>query len=565
MGKKVFYDDDARTRVLAGAEMLYNAVKVSKGPKGRNVIITRNYGPPFATHDGVTIAQMFDIEDTPDTLGYKAGADLLRSASVKMNKLVGDGTTTVVVLTYHILKAAHKLIEMGYNPMLLRKDIENASKIVLKKLNTLSEKLPADSPRVAQVATVSAGDPEIGNLIAKLIKELGKDGVITVEEGQGLELEKEIVQGYTFDKGYISPYMMTDPNRGEAVYEDVPILITDERISSFEVIQPLLDTLHSQNITELFIIANDVDGTALQGLTVNKLQGNFKTVAVKAPGFGDSSKEFLNDIAILTGGTLISEDTGLSLDRVTLPMLGSAKKVIVKALESTIIEGGGDAKAIKTRIAEIHKRAEHADSEYAAGRLESRAASLSGKVAVIKVGGATEGEIEEKKFRVDDAVAAVKAALADGIVAGGGITMLRLADGLPVMPRIKVRWYMSFIRRYLWRRKRLYSSVLGAALLRDALEMPFKILLENSGIDWQEWLEPVTNKPRFGLDVMHPDKLIDLKKAGIIDPTKVTKEAIQNAVSIAALAMTMGALIVEETKPEQPQMPAAPMIPGMRP
>jgi chaperonin GroEL len=565
MGKKVFYDDDARTRVLGGFKMLCDAVKVSLGPKGRNVIVTRNYGPPFATHDGVTIAQMFDIEDTRDTLGYKAGVDLIRSSAIKMNKLAGDGTTTVTILTYHILKEAHKLIALGYNPMLLRKDVESASKYVLKQLNTLSEKLPANSPKVAQVATISAGDSEIGTLIAKLIKELGKDGVITVEEGQGLEMESEIVQGYTFDKGYISPYMMTDPSRGEAVYEDVPILITDERISSFEVIQPLLDSLHAQNITELFIIANDVDGTALQGLTLNTLKGNFKTVAVKAPGFGDSSKEFLNDIAILTGGTLISEDTGYSLDQVTLPMLGFAKKVIVKALDTTIIEGRGDPKVIATRIAEIHKHAEHVDSEYAAGRLESRAASLSGKVAVIKVGGATESEIEEKKFRVDDAVAAVKAALADGIVAGGGITLLKLAKSLPVIPQIKVRWYGVFIRRYLWHRKNAYSKVLGSALLHDALEMPFKILLENSGIDWQEWLKPIVDKPGFGLDVMNPDKLINLKKAGIIDPTKVTKEAIQNAVSIAGVAMTMGALIVEETKPEQPQMPSAPMVPGMRP
>jgi len=272
MGKKVFYNDDARSRVLAGAEMLYDAVKVSMGPKGRNVIVTRNYGPPFATHDGVTIAQMFDIEDSPETLGYKAGADLIRSSAIKMNKLAGDGTTTVTVLTYQILKAAHKLIALDYNPMLLRKGIESASKAVLKELDTLTEEIPADSPRVAQVATVSAGDAEIGALIAKLIKELGKDGVITVEAGQGLELESEVVQGYTFDKGYISPYMMTDPSRGEAVYEDVAILITDEKISSFEVIAPLLDALHAQNITEILIIANDVDGTALQGLDTKHLK-----------------------------------------------------------------------------------------------------------------------------------------------------------------------------------------------------------------------------------------------------------------------------------------------------
>lgn len=527
MAKKLFYDDDARRRVLGGAQILYDAVKTTMGPKGRNVVISKSYGGVTVTHDGVTVAKGVDIADVDDeTLGYKVGAELIKQAANKMNDVAGDGTTTVTVLTYHILNEANKLIAAGHNPMELRKGLEAAASDVIKKLSGLSEDIKGKKSRVAEVATISAGDAEIGNLIADIIDKVGKDGVVTVEEGQGLKLESEVVEGFTMDRGFVSAYMVTDTTRMEAVYNKPAILITDKKISSVQEFLPILEKLAQAGKKDLVIIAEDVEGEALGTLILNKLKGVFNTVAIKAPSFGDKRADRLQDIAVLTGGIVISEDQGASFEDVELDMLGSARKVIVTKDETTIIEGGGTAAAVKARITQINAQIKDTTSEYDREDRERRRASLEGKVAVIKVGGATETEIEEKKFRVDDAVAATKAALEEGIVPGGGVTLINLAANIKIVGHDSVS--------------------AGATLLQNALEQPFRILLTNAGVNPDEWLPQVKKaKAGQGVNVNNPSKLVDLKSAGVVDPARVTKEAIQNAVSIAGTSMTMGALVVD--------------------
>lgn len=541
MAKKVFYDDDARRRVLGGAQILYDAVKTTMGPKGRNVVISKSYGGVTVTHDGVTVAKGVEIADIDDeTLGYKVGAELIKQAANKMNDVAGDGTTTVTVLTYHILNEANKLIAAGHNPMELRKGLESAANDVIKKLGGMAEDIKSKKSRVAEVATISAGDAEIGNLIADIIDKVGKDGVVTVEEGQGLKLESEVVEGFTMDRGFVSAYMVTDTTRMEAVFNKPSILITDKKISSVQEFLPILEKLAQAGKKELVIIAEDVEGEALGTLILNKLKGVFNTVAIKAPSFGDKRKDRLEDIAALTGGVVISEDQGTSFEDVELDMLGQARKVIVTKDETTIIEGAGKSSAIKARIAQINAQIKDSSSEYDREDREKRRASLEGKVAVIKVGGATETEIEEKKFRVDDAVAATKAALDEGIVSGGGVTLINLAS------HIKTTGHDSVAA--------------GATLLQNALEQPFRILLSNAGVNPDEWLPQVKKaKPGQGVNVNDPTKLVDLKSAGVVDPARVTKEAIQNAVSIAGTSMTMGALVVDVPEPEA----AAPAGGGM--
>jgi len=548
MAKKVFYDDDARKRVLAGAEVLYNAVKTTMGPKGRNVVISKAYGAPTVTHDGVTVAKGVELADVDDeTLGYKVGAELIKQAASKMNDVAGDGTTTVTVLTYHILNEANKLIAAGHNPMQLRKGLEAAGQDVIAKLSGLSEDIQGKKSRVAEVATISAGDAEIGNLIADVIDKVGKDGVVTVEEGQGLLLESEVVEGFTFDRGFVSPYMVTDTARMEAVYDKAAIVITDQKITSIQEFLPLLEKLAQSGKKDLVLIAEDVEGEAMGTLILNRLKGVFNTVAIKAPAFGDRRKDILDDIAILTGATVISEDRGMTFENVDLDVVGSARRVIVNKDETTIIEGGGTPSEIAARIKQINAQADQAASEYDKENLEKRGAALSGKVAVIKVGGATETEIEEKKFRVDDAVHAVKAALAEGVVPGGGVTLINLAATLSEENISK-----ADIVKYV-------MTGPGRHILKDALEQPFRILLQNSGFNPDEWLPLVVKaKPGWGIDINNPEKLVDLKASGIVDPTRVTKEAIQNAVSIAGTAMTMGALVVDVPEKEKAD-PAAGM------
>lgn len=541
MAKKVFYDEEARRRVLAGAEILYNAVKTTMGPKGRNVVIGKSYGAPTVTHDGVTVAKGVDIADVDDeTLGYKVGAELIKQAANKMNDVAGDGTTTVTVLTYHILNEANKLIAAGHNPIQLRKGLEAAATEVMAKLDDMREDIQANKKRIAEVATISAGDAEIGDLIASIIDKIGRDGVVTVEEGQGLALESEVVEGFTFDKGFASPYMVTDTARMEAAYTKPAIVVTDKKLSSMQEVAPLLEKLMAAGKKELVLIAEDVEGDALGGLILNRLKGVFNTVVVKAPAFGDRRKDMLEDIAVLTGAQVINEDRGMTFDNVELDVVGTARKVIVGKDETTIIEGAGSTADVKTRVNIISAQLD-GSSKYDREFIEKRRAALNGKVAVIKVGGATETEIEEEKYRVDDAVAAVKAALAEGVVPGGGVTLVNLAQGIDV--------------------KDEHDAVsAGRSLLVRALEQPFRILMENSGLNADEWLPQVKKaKPGQGVDVNKANKLLDLMTVGIIDPARVTKEALKNAVSIAGTAMTMGALVVEVPEPKGAEAPS----PGM--
>ncbi|NTW61689.1 chaperonin GroEL [Candidatus Saccharibacteria bacterium] len=538
MAKKVFYDDDARARVLGGAKALYDAVKVTYGPKGRNVMIAKGYGGPIVTHDGVTVAESISLpEDDDDTLGYKVGAELIKQAATKLNKAAGDGTTTVTVLTYNILKEANRLIAAGHNPMDLRKGIEAAGAEVVASLNKMSESIEGETERVAEVAAISAGDEEIGKLIASVIEKIGKDGVVTVEASQGMELESEVVEGFTIDRGFVSQFFVTDVNRQEAVYEKPAILITDKKVSSVAEVLPILEKLATAGKKDVVLIADEVEGEALSVLVLNKLKGVFNTVAVKAPAFGDRRKEILADIAILTGATVISEDQGLTFENAGLDVLGTARKVIVSKDETTIIEGDGRASDVKARIAQINAVAKNTTSSYDKEQLDKRAAALSGKVAVIKVGGATETEIDEKKYRVDDAVAATKAALAEGIVPGGGVTLVNLSA------KIKVSGSDSISA--------------GRQILKDALKQPFLQIMVNAGLNSEALLAQVeSSKSGTGVNVNTPDKgLIDVKAAGVIDPTRVVKEAVQNAVSIASTAATMGALVVDIPEKETPVAP----------
>ena len=544
MAKKVFYDDDARERVLGGAKALYDAVKVTYGPKGRNVVIAKGYGGPTVTHDGVTVAEAVDLPEDDATLGYKTGAELIKQAASKLNKDAGDGTTTVTVLTYNILEQANRMIAAGHNPMELRKGIEAAGGEVVKQLDKLAESIEGKTDRVAEVATISAGDKEIGNKIASVIEKVGKDAVVTVEAGQGLELEAEVVEGFSLDRGWSSPFFVTDAARQEAVYEKPAVVITDKKISSVQEILPLIEKLAQAGKKNVVLIADEVEGEALSVLILNKLKGVLNTVAVKAPEFGDRRKDKLQDIAILTGATVISEDQGLTFENVELDVVGSARKVIVGKDATTIVEGSGKPADVKSRIKQIVAQAQNASSEYDKEQLEKRAAALSGKVAVIKVGGATETEIDEKKYRVDDAVAATKAALAEGIVAGGGVTLVNLAASIKAQGSDSIS--------------------AGRQILKNALRVPFTLITANAGLNSEALLAQVeTAKPGIGVDVNNPDSgLIDVKKAGVIDPVRVTKEAVLSAVSIAATAVTMGALVVEI--PEPPAAPASSGgMPGM--
>ena len=543
MAKKVFYGVDARTRVLGGAKALYDTVKVTYGPKGGNVVIAKSYGGPTVTHDGVTVAEGVDLPENDDeTLGYKVGAELIKQAATKLNKVAGDGTTTVTVLTYNILKEANRLIPAGHNPQELRKGIEEAGREVVAELDKISESIEGKNARVAEVATISAGSQEIGELIAGVIDKIGKDGVVTVEAGQGLEMESEVVEGFSLDRGFTSALFVTDINRQEAVYDKPAIVITDKKLSSIQDVAPILEKLAQAGKKDLVLIADEVEGEALSVMVLNKLKGVFNSVAVKAPSFGDRRKEILEDIAVLTGATVISEERGMNFDNVGLDVIGSARKVIVGKDETTIIEGAGAKKEVESRIGLIVAQSDNAQSSYDKSELDKRAAALSGKVAVIKVGGASETEIDEKKFRVDDAVAATKAALAEGIVAGGGVTLVNLANNIKT--------------------EGTDSVSAGKLILKNALKQPFVQIMKNAGLNSEALLAQVeAAKPGNGINVMTPEKgLIDVKKSGVIDPARVTKEAVQNSVSIASTAATMGALVVDI-----PEKEAAPSMGGGMP
>ena len=530
MAKKIYYETEARAKVLSGAKQLYDAVKVTFGPKGKNVIIEKPYGAPVITHDGVTVAEAVDLGSTEDNLGEQIGAKLIKSAAQKLNKVAGDGTTTVTVLTYNILAEANKLITAGVNPMELRKGIERAGAEIVKGIDSMAEQIAGDDKKVAEVATISAGDAEIGKLIASVISKIGKDGVVTVEAGQGLEMEQEIVEGFSYDKGFSSSFFVTDANRQEAIFDKPLILVTDKKISAASDILPLLEQCAQTGKKDLVIIAEEVEGEALSLLVLNKLKGVFNSLVLKAPSFGDRRKEIMEDIAILTDATFVTSDKGIKLEESGMEVLGTAAKIIATKDKTTIIKGAGSKKAIDARIQLIQSQSALATSDYERGEFDKRAAALLGKVAIIKVGGASETEIDEKKFRVDDAVAATKAALAEGIVPGGGVTLVNLANTFT-------------------------GTDPATTIVKNALKSPFLHIMENAGLNAPALLAQVeAAKPGQGINVMTPEKgLVDLKKSGVIDPARVTREAVQNSISIAATTMTMGALIcdIPEKEPVQ--------------
>ena len=529
MSKQILFDEAARQSIKRGVDKLANAVKITLGPKGRNVVLDKGFGSPQICNDGVTIAKEIDLKDKVENVG----AELVKEVASKTNDVAGDGTTTATVLAQAIITEGFKNVAAGANPMLIKKGIEKGVNAVVEELKTRISKPISNHEEITQVASISANDEQLGKIIAEAMKEVGKDGVITVEESQSFGIDKEVVRGMQFDKGYLSPYMITNAERMESEYQDPYILITDKKISSVSEIVPLLEKLAQTGKKELVIIAEDVDGEALATLVVNKLRGAFNTLAIKAPAFGDRRNEMLEDIAVLTGGKVISEEVGLKLDHVELEMLGQAHKVISKKEHTTIIEGRGSKNSIEERISRIKKELELATSDFDKDKLKERLAKLSGGVAVIKVGAATETEMKEIKLRIEDAINATKAAVEEGVVPGGGVALFRarnILDNLIVDGEQKI----------------------GVDILKKALESPLKQIAINAGKDGGVIVEEVRKSSgNIGYNVV-TDKFEDLVIAGIIDPTKGTRSALQSAASIAAMLLTTECVITDEPEPEKP-------------
>lgn len=525
MPKQIIFNEKARAALKKGVDLLANAVKVTLGPKGRNVALDRGFGAPLVVCDGVTVAKEIELKDKFANMG----AQLLQEVATKTNDKVGDGTTTAVVLAQAMVDEGLKNVAAGADPMAIRRGIEKGVEAVVKEIKEKIAKPVQGKEEIEQVATISANDPEVGKIIAETMEKVGKDGVITVEEGQSFGIQKEIVEGMQFDRGYISPYMITDTEKMEAVYENPYILITDQKISSIQTILPLLEKMAQSGKKDLVIIADEVEGDALATLVVNKLRGTFNTLAVKAPGFGDRKKEMLKDIAILTGGTVVSEEVGLKLENVQIEDLGQARKVVATKETTTIIEGKGNPEEIQKRIAQIKKELEITESDFDKEKLQERLGKLSGGVAVIKVGAATETEQKERQHRVEDALEATKAAVAEGIVVGGGVAYL---SALPALEKVEVEG----------------DEKIGLNILKQALEEPTRQIAQNAGKDGAVVVEEIKRKLEEGKEVNYgynaaTDKFEDLVAAGVIDPAKVTRFALQNAASIAALLLTTEAAI----------------------
>lgn len=537
MAKQIKYKDDARQALVRGVDTLANIVKVTLGPKGRNVVLDRGYGAPTITKDGVSVAKEIEVEDKFENVGV----ELVKEVASKTNDDVGDGTTTATVLAQAIVKEGLKNVTAGANPVALNRGLHKATEaIVLELQNKISKKVEMDE--IANVAAISANDAEIGKKIAEAMKEVGSDGVITVEESQSFGMEIETVKGMRFDKGYVSPYMVTNPDRMEAEYEDPYILITDKKISSLEEILPLLEKVAASGKKDLVIIADDVDGQALATFVVNKLRGTFNVLAVKAPGFGDRRKEMLQDIAVLTGAKVITEDIGLKLDSATLEDLGHARKVTATKDTTTVVEGKGVESEVKDRVAQIRKLMEQTDSDFDREKLQERLAKLAGGVAVIKVGAATETEMKEVKHRIEDAVGATKAAVEEGVVPGGGVALIRAMKALDNLNLPN-------------------EEMIAVGILRRALEEPLRTIAENAGFDGAVVANEVKKHDgNFGFNAA-TGEYEDLVVAGIIDPTKVTRSALQNAVSIAGMFLTTEVVITDMPKKDEPAMP--PMGGGM--
>ncbi len=540
MAKDIKFQEEARRSLQKGVDQLANAVKVTLGPKGRNVVIGESYGSPTITKDGVTVAKEIELKDKFENIG----AELVKEVATKTNDVAGDGTTTATLLAQSIVAEGLKNVTAGASATDLRRGIEKGTREIVKILKEKISKPVASNEDIAHVASISANDPEIGKIIAEVMNEVGKDGVVTVEESQEFGIKKEMVEGMQFDKGYVSPYMITDTTRMEAVWQDASILLTDKKIASVQEILPLLEKLTQSGKKELVIIADEIEGEALATFVVNKLRGILNVLAVKAPGFGDRKKEMMEDIAILTGAKVISEEVGLKLENTEIEDLGSARKVVSTKDDTTIVEGKGDASQIKERVERIKAELEKADSEFDKEKLQERLAKMAGGVAVLKVGAATETEMKEKKHRIEDALAATRAATEEGVVVGGGVALLR---ALQLMEEVELEG----------------EEQVGLKILRKALEEPAKQIALNAGKDGAVVVEEIKKHDgNFGYNAKS-NKYEDLVEVGIIDPTKVTRSALQNAASIASLLLTTEAVVAEipEEKKDMPAMP--PMGGGM--
>lgn len=538
MAKQILFDEKARASLKKGVNLLANTVKITLGPKGRNVALDKGFGAPSVVSDGVTIAKEIELKDKFENIG----AQLVQEASSKTNDAAGDGTTTAVVLAQAMINEGLKNVTAGANPMAIKRGMEKGVEAVVEELKKISKPV-SNQAEIENVAAISANDPAIGKIIAEAMEKVGKDGVITIEESQSFGINVDVVEGMQFDKGYISPYMVTDAEKMEASYEDPHILITDRKISALNDILPLLEKMAKTGKKELVIIADEVEGEALATLVVNKLRGTFNTLAIKAPGFGDRKNEMLQDIAILTGGKVISEEVGLKLENTEMADLGQAHKVVATKENTTIIEGKGEKAKIKARIAQIKRTLDETTSDFDKEKLQERLAKLAGGVAVVKVGAATETEQKEKQHRVEDAVEATKAAAEEGIVVGGGVALLKCVNALD-----KVKLDDE-------------EEKIGIKILKKALEEPIRGIAENAGqngsVIVQEVKKGLKTKPNYGYNAA-TEKFEDLVVAGIIDPTKVTRSALQNAASAANMLLTTEAIVAEEEKEKGPAMPGGP-------
>jgi len=545
MAKQLVFSEEARRALKTGIDVVVKAVATTLGPKGRNVAIDRKFGSPTITHDGVTVAKEIELEDPFENMG----AQLLKEAATKTNDIAGDGTTTSTVLAHAIVTGGLKNLAAGANPMLLKRGIEAASKAVSDAIVSQAIDITTKE-EIADVATISAQDREIGELIAEVMDKVGKDGVITVEESRGLQFETEYVEGMQFDRGYISPYFVTDPESMEAVIEEVNVLVYDKKVSAASDIVPLLEKLVQVGKRDLLIIAEDIDGEALATLVLNKLRGMINVLAIKAPGFGDRRKAMLQDIAVLTGATVISEETGRKLETVTIEDLGQAEKVVSTKDDTTIVGGKGDSKGIKGRIDQIRVEIENSTSDYDREKLQERLAKLSGGVAIIRVGAATETELKEKKHRVEDALSATRAAVEEGIVPGGGVALMNAVKSLENLKQDSA------------------DAQIGVKIVRSSLEIPMRKIAENAGMDGSVVVENVrqaqvkANSNLIGYDVL-TEEYGDMVKGGVIDPAKVTRGALENAASIAAMILTTEALITDIPEKEPPMPAGGPGMGGM--
>ena len=537
MAKDIYYGKDARDGLERGIDKLANAVKVTLGPKGRNVVLDKSYGAPTITNDGVTIAQEIELEDRFENMG----AQLVKEVATKTNDVAGDGTTTATVLAQAIIKEGLKNLAAGANPIVLNKGLKKATEVVVDYIKENSHDI-VDKHSIENVGTISSSDPEIGKFIADAMEKVGNDGVITVEESKTTDTYLDVVEGMQFDKGYLSPYMATDNEKMVAELEDPYILLTDKKISNIQDLLPLLEQI-VQASRPLLIIAEDVEGEALTTLILNKLRGTFNVVAVKAPGYGDRRKAMLEDIAILTGAKVISEELNMDLKETEIEMLGSAKKVKVDKDNTTIVEGKGDKKALEERVSLIRQQIEKEDSQYEKEKLQERVAKLAGGVAVINVGAATETEMQEKKYRIEDALSATRAAVEEGIVAGGGVVLIGAIE--------KVKEIKENL---------IGDEKTGAAIIEKALEAPLRQIVENAGMDGSVIVQNVKESGKDeGYDAYN-DEYVNMFEAGIVEPTKVTRSALQNAVSVSALLLTTEAAVADIPK-EEPPMPQG--MPGM--